>query len=68
MRPARRSRRTRTLGPVAGDVACTQIYGGPETAEVTGSFRGEPVDARFNRTNGCEIDRWERLLPLLELA
>lgn len=56
------------LGPVAGDVACTQIYGGPETAEVTGSFRGEPVDARFNRTNGCEIDRWERLLPLLELA
>jgi hypothetical protein len=55
------------LQPVAGDVACTEIYGGPETAEVTGVFQGRQVRARFDRTNGCEIDRWERLAALLRL-
>jgi Subtilisin inhibitor-like len=56
-----------SLSPVSRDVACTQIYGGPETATVTGTFRGSPVHARFNRTNGCEIARWESLEPLLRL-
>jgi hypothetical protein len=55
------------LQPIAGDVACTEIYGGPETAKVFGMFQGRQIRARFNRTNGCEIDRWERLAPLLRL-
>jgi hypothetical protein len=55
------------LEPIAGDVACTEIYGGPETAEVSGMFQGRQIRALFNRTNGCEIDRWERLAPLLRL-
>jgi hypothetical protein len=55
------------LQPIAGDVACTEIYGGPETAKVSGMFQGRRIRARFNRTNGCEIDRWERLAPLLRL-
>lgn len=55
------------LQPIRGDAACTQIYGGPETAEVTGLFQGQQIRARFNRTNGCEIDRWERLAALLRL-
>ena len=38
---------------------CTQIYGGPQTARVRGRVEGEPVDARFSRTNGCEIHRWD---------
>jgi len=54
--------------PTPGDVACTQQYGGPETAKVTGTFRGEPVDARFGRQNGCEIARWQDAAPLLEAA
>jgi hypothetical protein len=49
------------LEPVAGDRACTQIYGGPQTAAVRGSWEGVRVDASFDRTNGCEIDRWEQL-------
>jgi hypothetical protein len=54
--------------PTPGNVACTQQYGGPETATVIGTFRGEPVDARFSRENGCEIARWQDAAPLLEAA
>jgi hypothetical protein len=49
------------------DIVCTEIYGGPETAKVSGIFRGEPVEARFSRRNGCEIGRWDALDPLLRL-
>lgn len=55
----------RPLAPVPESVACTEIYGGPQTARVTGVLRGEPVDARFDRTDGCEIDRWDRHAALL---
>lgn len=44
---------------------CTFLYGGPATARVTGQWRGERVDAEFNRDNGCEISRWDRLVPVL---
>ncbi len=45
--------------------ACTQIYGGPAVARVHGELRGKPVDARFERSNGCEIERWDRNRVLL---
>ena len=45
--------------------ACTQQYGGPEIAVVTGWFNGKEVDATFKRTDGCEIARWQALAPLL---
>ena len=51
-----------------GDVACTQQYGGPETAQVTGTLRGEAIDATFSRTDGCEITRWDQVSGLLEAA
>jgi hypothetical protein len=56
------------LAPVAGDAVCTQIYGGPLEARVFGTVGGREVDVLFNRTNGCEIDRWDRLAPLLEIS
>jgi hypothetical protein len=43
------------------DMACTQIYGGPQEALVTGRFRGRPVHARFNRQDGCQLGRWNRV-------
>jgi hypothetical protein len=49
------------FAPVPADVACTEIYGGPQEADVRGTFRGQPVNARFNRTNGCEIERWDKV-------
>jgi hypothetical protein len=54
--------------PVPGNIACTQQYGGPETAKVTGTFKGEQVDAEFSRVNGCEIARWEKMSPVLAVA
>jgi hypothetical protein len=53
------------LKPVPRLTACTEIYGGPATALVRGTLRGQPVDARFDRTNGCEIARWDRNRALL---
>jgi hypothetical protein len=53
------------LRPVPPNVACTEIYGGPATARVRGTLDGKPVDARLNRTNGCEIARWGRNAALL---
>lgn len=44
---------------------CTQQYGGPQTAVVTGTIDNRPVEAEFARTNGCEIDRWEAMKPVL---
>ncbi|MEV6331490.1 SSI family serine proteinase inhibitor [Streptomyces sp. NPDC051909] len=51
--------------PVPADGICTQQYGGPATAHITGTWHGRSVDARFSRANGCEIDRWENLRPVL---
>jgi hypothetical protein len=54
--------------PTPGDIACTEQYGGPETATVKGTLRGETIDATFSRTNGCEISRWNAAADLLEAA
>ncbi|HZF89844.1 SSI family serine proteinase inhibitor [Streptomyces sp.] len=54
-----------TFAPVSGGAVCTMQYGGPATAHVTGTWAGRPVDTTFDRSNGCEIDRWDRLVPLL---
>lgn len=56
----------KTFEATPGDVACTQQYGGPETATIKGTLDGKPVDASFSRTNGCEIARWEAAKALLE--
>jgi hypothetical protein len=44
---------------------CTQQYGGPQVAVVTGSVDGRPVSVTFRRTDGCEIARWRAMAPLL---
>lgn len=53
------------FAPVPRDSLCTMQYGGPATAHVTGTWAGRPVDATFDRSNGCQIGRWDRLVPLL---
>ncbi|MFE9727443.1 SSI family serine proteinase inhibitor [Streptomyces sp. NPDC005794] len=47
---------------------CTQQAGGPAAARVQGTWQGEVVDARFSRANGCEISRWNNLVPVLPSA
>ncbi len=53
------------FAPLPSDLACTQIYGGPQTATVTGTYRGKPVNTTFSRTDGCQIARWDGLQALL---
>ena len=56
------------LEPVPQDAACTMIFGGPEQATVVGTLNDEGVDATFERSNGCELERWERMAVLLQLG
>lgn len=48
-------------GPPAGQ-ACTEIYGGPDTASITGTLDGDPISAEVDRSNGCGIADWDELL------
>lgn len=47
------------------DRACTQQYGGPQKATVTGVVDGVPVNATLSRTDGCEISAWDAAKDLL---
>ena len=47
------------------DLACTQQWGGPQTAHVLGTVEGQAVDTEFSRTDGCEISRWDAAQSLL---
>ncbi|MEU6807141.1 SSI family serine proteinase inhibitor, partial [Streptomyces neyagawaensis] len=53
------------FAPVEKGAVCTMMYGGPATAHVTGTWAGRPIDARYDRGNGCEIARWDALVPVL---
>jgi hypothetical protein len=53
------------FAPLPADVMCSQVYGGPQTAHVTGRWHGSPVDLRLSRTDGCRTAQWASLGPLL---
>lgn len=48
-------------GP-AEDRICTEQYGGPDTATITGTIDDQPVDTVVDRVNGCGIADWDELL------
>lgn len=48
--------------------ACTEQYGGPQTATVTGVVDGISVETEFARTNGCEISAWDAARDVLGAA
>jgi hypothetical protein len=53
------------FAPVPPDKACTQIFGGPQVAIVSGRVDGHRVWARFRRDDGCQLNRWARAGALL---
>jgi hypothetical protein len=55
------------FAPLPDDVVCTEQFGGPQTARVTGRWSGEPVDLELSRSNGCLIAQWASLGPLLPI-
>ena len=56
------------FAPLPEDMMCTEQYGGPQQARVTGTWNGSPVDLTVLRTNGCHIAQWDSLVPLLPAA
>lgn len=53
------------VGAVPAGQMCSMIYGGPQTADVRGTWAGRPVAESYRRTNGCEVSRWSRMVPAL---
>jgi hypothetical protein len=63
-RSARRLARFLSARAPAGR-ACTEIYGGPQTARVRGTAAGRRVARDLHRRDGCAIADWDRAAPLL---
>ena len=45
--------------------ACTEQYGGPDVAHVTGTIGSAAIDLTIDRADGCGIADWDLLQPLL---
>lgn len=56
----------RPFDPVPRDAICAQLYGGPERAAIEGTWHGQPVVASYDKTNSCEIARWNALSAVLD--
>jgi len=57
--------RERLLNGMPEGLACTEIYGGPDVATITGTYDGvdgPSVNTTVERTNGCGISTWDSLL------
>jgi LysM repeat protein len=44
---------------------CTEEYGGPQRARITGTIGTRRVDVSIDRNDGCGMGEWDRLRPLL---
>ena len=69
-RPAAACRRLADVGPgllspIPPKTICTQVYGGPQVARITGVVAGKRVWVTLTRQDGCRISRWNRLAPWL---
>jgi hypothetical protein len=56
------------FAPTPKGSVCTEVNGGPAVAYVRGTFRGRRVEATFNRSDGCEIERWNRVRVLFPIS
>ena len=56
---------TRPFAPIPRDAVCTQQYGGPQVALITGRYAGRSVWVQLQNRNGCEIARFKRLAFLV---
>ena len=43
------------------DLMCTQQYGGPDQAQITGTYRGRRIFVALGLTDGCQIARFKTL-------
>ncbi|MFH9295660.1 SSI family serine proteinase inhibitor [Streptomyces sp. NPDC017520] len=62
---ATRSGRQELFRPTPEGTMCTMIHGGDATARIVGTWEGRAVDTTASRRDGCEIARWNSLVPVL---
>jgi hypothetical protein len=65
---ARLAGTTDPFAPLGADLVCTEQFGGPQTARVSGRWDGRPVDLELSRSDGCRIAQWDSLVPLVPEA
>lgn len=67
VRACRRARRIATFlaTPPNTKRPCPEIYGGPQTARITGRIGDRTIDRRLSRSNGCRIADWDTTRPLV---
>jgi hypothetical protein len=53
------------FAPISPDAMCTEQYGGPQVAVISGTFRGSRLWTQLQNRNGCEIARFKRLAFLV---
>ena len=56
------------FAPPAKEQVCTDVYGGPQRAIVSGTVDGRRIWVSLRRRDGCEIDRWRKLAFLLPVS
>jgi hypothetical protein len=61
----RLERLARPFAPTPKNMACADVYGGPQEARITGVHDGRRVWVALSARNGCEISRWNGLKFLL---
>ena len=49
------------FAPLAKNMQCTQIYGGPQEAVISGTFRGDKIWIKLTARDGCQIARAKKL-------
>jgi len=57
--------RDRLLNGAPKNQVCTEQYGGPDVATITGTYDGvdgPKINTTIDRSNGCGIDEWDSLL------
>jgi Subtilisin inhibitor-like len=53
------------FAPLSKDLQCTQIYGGPQEAVISGTFRGNKIWVKLTARDGCQIARAKKLAFLV---
>jgi hypothetical protein len=53
------------FAPLRKDLQCTQIYGGPQEAVISGIFQGNRVWVKLTVRDGCQIARAKKLAFLV---
>ncbi|MFD7745320.1 SSI family serine proteinase inhibitor [Streptomyces sp. NPDC059698] len=62
---ATRSGRQELFRETPEGTMCTMIHGGDAFARIVGTWEGRAVDTTASRRDGCEIARWNSLVPVL---